>query len=80
MFPKKRKLTQAPALPVKAVETFEQICIYSEDVHKRVIAGSLLFCIFACVRWFDAMRIEELSADTYADMVILEAATALHKT
>ena len=80
MFLKKRKLTQAPALPVKAVETFEQICIYSEDVHKRVIAGSLLFCIFACVRWFDAMRIEELSADTYEDMVILEAATDLHKT
>jgi hypothetical protein len=80
MFLKKRKLTQAPALPVKAVQTFEQICIYSADMHKRVIAGALLFCIFACVRWFDAMRIEELSADTHGNIVILEAATALHKT
>ena len=49
-------------------------------MHKRVIAGALLFCIFACVRWFDAMRIEELSADTHGNIVILEAATALHKT
>ena len=80
MFLKKRKLTQAPAMPLAAVQTFERICLYSPDVHKRVIAGALMFCIFACVRWFDAMRIEELTSDTFDNIVILEAATRLHKT
>ena len=80
MFLKKRKLTQAPALPVAAVNIFEKICLHSPDPHKRVIAGALLFCIFACVRWFDAMRIESLQSDKYHTMLILEAATSKHKT
>lgn len=80
MFIKKRKLAQAPAFPVRAVQVFEQLCIHSADFHKRVIAGTLLFCIFACVRWFDAMRIENLESDTYGNMVILEADTSRHKT
>lgn len=80
MFLKKRKLTQAPAFPVRAVQVFERICIHASEPHKRVIAGALLFSIFACVRWFDAMRIEELFQDAYDTIVVLEAATALHKT
>ena len=80
MFIKKRKLTQAPLFPVRAVQIFEDVCLHAKEVHKRVIAGALLFCIFACVRWFDAMRIENLDSDKYSNMLILEASTSRHKT
>ena len=60
MFLTKRKLSQAPALTVQAIKVFEDTCIHSEFMHKRVIAGSILFCIFSAARWFDAMHINEI--------------------
>lgn len=80
MFLKKRKLVQAPAFTVEAVTAFEQLCLEDDRVHVRVITGAILFCIFACVRWFDAMRIESIKLDKYVTMCILEAATSSHKT
>ena len=48
LFLSKRKLAQAPAFSVEAVRIFEDVCINSECMHKRVIAGAILFCVFAC--------------------------------
>ena len=45
MFLTKRKLVQAPAFSVEAIKVFEDVCINSEYMHKRVIAGAILFCI-----------------------------------
>ena len=80
MFLQKRKLKQAPAFSVEAVSVFEDLCNRDERPHVRAICGSILFCIFACVRWFDAMRIESISLDKCITMTLLEAATSKHKT
>eukprot|EP00435_Cladocopium_sp_Y103_P056037 s2067_g18.t1 len=80
MFMHKRKLKQAPAFSVKAVAVFENLCNEDPRAHVRAICGAILFCIFACVRWFDAMRIESVWLDKYVTMCLLEAETALHKT
>ena len=80
MFLTKRKLVQVPAFSVEAVKIFEDICINSEHMHKRVIAGAILFCIFACARWFDSMHIDDIWKNSFATMVLLEADTEKHKT
>ena len=80
MFLTKRKLVQAPAFSVEAIKIFEDICINSEHMHKRVIARAILFCIFACARWFDSMHIDDIWKNSFATMVLLEADTEKHKT
>lgn len=80
MFLTKRKLTQAPALTVPAVKVFEDVCINSQYVHKRVIAGSILFCIFSAAFWFDSMFIDETWENKFGSTVLLEANTEKHKT
>ena len=80
MFLQKRKLQQAPAFSVAAVAVFEGLCNEDPRNHVRIIAGCILFCIFACVRWFDAMRVESVNLDKYVTMSLLEAETARHKT
>lgn len=80
MFLQKQKLRQAPAFPVDAVATFEALCIGDPRRHVRVICGGIMFCIFACVRWFDAMRIESVWIDKFITMCLLEAETSRHKT
>ena len=80
MFLSKRKLKQSPAFSVEAVTILEDVCLSSESIHKRVISGAILFCIFACSRWFDAMYIESIWDNNFATMVLLEADTEKHKT
>ena len=80
MFLQKRKLQQAPAFTVEAVGIFEGLCNEDSRMHVRVICGAILFCIFACIRWFDAMRIESIWLDKYITMCLLEAETSRHKT
>ena len=70
MFLTKKKLSQAPALTVEAIKVFEDICIHSEFMHKRVIAGSILFCIFSAARWFDAMHITEIWENKFGSAVL----------
>ena len=80
MFLRKRKLKQAPAFTVEAVSVFEDVCNHDKRPHVRAICGSILFCIFACVRWFDAMRIELITLDKCITMSLLEASTSKRKT
>lgn len=60
MFLQKRKLKQAPAFTVETVGIFEDLCNDDPQQHVRVICGAILFCVFACILWFDTMRIESL--------------------
>eukprot|EP00435_Cladocopium_sp_Y103_P035869 s3789_g9.t1 len=80
MFLQKRKFKEAPAFSVDAVAMFEGLCNEDPRVHVRVICGAILFCIFACIRWFDAMRIEAIWLDKYTTMCLLAAETSRHKT
>lgn len=80
LFLGKRMLQQAPAFTVEAVRTFEKLCLHADDYHKRVICGAILFCIFACARWFDISYVTGIKFDEFVTMSILEASTARHKT
>ena len=71
---------QAPAFSVEAIKIFQNICINSEYMHKRVIAGAILFCVFGCARWFDSMHIDDIWKNVFDTMVLLEADTEKHKT
>ena len=80
MFLSKRKLIQAPAFSVRAIKVFEDVCLNSEFLHKRVIAGALMFSVFSCARWFDAMHIDDIWKNVFGSMVLLEADCSKHKT
>lgn len=80
LFLGKRMLQQAPAFSVEAVKVFEKMCIHADELHIRVICGAIMFCIFACARWFDISYVTGIKLDEYVTMSILEAATAKHKT
>ncbi len=80
MFLPKGKLVQAAAFSVEAIKIFEDTCMTNECMHKRVIAGAVLFCVFACARWFDSMHIAEIWKNTFATMVLLEADAEKRKT
>ena len=54
LFLQKRKLQQARAFTVEAAGVSESLCNGDSRVHVRVICVTILFCIFACIRWFDA--------------------------
>ena len=80
MFLQKRKLKQAPAFSVEAVRAFETMVLQDPRDHIKVICGSILFCILACIRWTDAMRIENVQLDRFSTILIVEASTSRHKT
>ena len=80
MFLPKGKLVQAAAFSVEAIKIFEDTCMTNECMHKRVIAGAVLFCVLACARWFDSMHIADIWKSTFATRVLLEANAEKHKT
>ena len=80
MFLQKRKPKQAPAFSVEAVRAFETMVLQDPRDHLKVICGSILFCISACIRWTDAMRIESVQLDRFSTILIVEASTSRHKT
>ena len=76
----KRKLKQAPNLPLEAVKRLEDECLHSDSVVHAVVAGALLFCIFSRARWSDISMIEHCNIVEHQEVVLIEAETARHKT
>ena len=56
MATRKRPLWQAPELPVVGVSAVENFVLDSQKFFKVVVAGFILFCLFASSRWSDAAR------------------------
>ena len=50
------------------------------ELHKRIIAGHLLFSFAAAARWHDSMYVVSMDMSTAGDLVLLEALTARHKS
>ena len=73
---------QANPFTVKQLQVFHQVLRESEEVWNRVMAGMILFCVYARARWSDAQHTEELLEDKDDEQQIqfLEARTAVHKT
>jgi len=80
MYVTKRKLKQAPQLSVSAVQALETICVSEVNLLYTLVSGALLFCVFACARWSDCMRLENVWVDRFEDLVIVEGETSKHKT
>ena len=79
-FLNKRKLKQAQNLPLDAVKRLEEERISGDSMVHSVVAGALLFCIFARARWSAISRIENCTILEHEGVVLIEAETAKHKT
>lgn len=74
------KRKQAPPLTVEMVSKLETYVGTHFQSHKAVIAGHILFCIYACARWADTMRLTEITEFHRGRITIVETATEHHKT
>ena len=73
---------QADPFTVTQLKIFHTVLRESEEIWNRVMAGMVLFCVYAGARWSDAQHTEELIEDRDSEQLIqfLEAKTAVHKT
>ena len=73
---------QADPFTVKQLQMFHTVLRESEEIWNRVMAGMVLFCVYARARWSDAQHTEALIEDRDGEQCIqfLEAKTAVHKT
>ena len=73
---------QADPFTVKQLQMFHTVLRESEEIWNRVMAGMVLFCVYARARWSDAQHTEALIEDKDSEQCIqfLEAKTAVHKT
>ena len=73
---------QAEPFTVKQLQAFHAVLRESEEIWNRVMAGMVLFCVYARARWSDAQHAEAMLEDRDSDGCIqfLEAKTAVHKT
>ena len=80
MYITKRKLKQAKQLTVEAVHWLEKMCIQGVDEARTLISGAFLFCVFACARWSDISRLENLWVDEFEGLVLVEGESSKSKT
>ena len=80
LYVKKRKLQQAKQFTVEAVHCLEKLCIEEVDEPRTLISGAVLFCVFACARWSDIARLENIWVDEFEGLVLVEDETSKHKT
>ena len=76
----KRVRRPAEVLIVAEVSALEDICLKDAELHRRVIAGHLLFSFTAAARWHDSMFVVSLDLSTAGNIVLLEALTSKHKS
>ena len=76
----KRIRKPAEVLTVAEISALESICMADTQLHRRVIAGHLLFSFAAAARWHDSMYIVSLDSSAAGDIFLLEALTSKHKS
>ena len=71
-----------PAEVLKVAETaaLEDICLNDPDLHRRLIAGHLMFCFTATARWHDSMYVISMDISTSGPVALLEAMTSKHQS
>ena len=80
MYLGKRKLRQAPQLTSAAVTALEIICTSNTNLLRTAVSETLLFFVYASVRWSDFSRLEHIWVDKFEELVLVEAESAKHKT
>ena len=76
----KRIRKPAEVLKVSEIAALEDICANDTNLHRRIIAGHLLFSFAAAARWHDSMYVVSMEISTAGSLVLLEALTARHKS
>ena len=76
----KRIRKPAEVLTVTEISELERICMHDDALHRRVIAGHLLFSFAAAARWHDSMYVVALDSSKAGDIFLLEALTSKHKS
>ena len=76
----KRIRKPAEVLTVAEVSELEYICANDAELHRRVIAGHLLFSFAAAARWHDSMYVVAMESSEAGDIMLLEASTSKHKS
>ena len=79
-FMTKRIRKPAEVLTVTGISELEHICLNDDALHRRVIAGHLLFSFAAAARWHDSMYVVALESSSAGDIFLLEALTSKHKS
>ncbi|CAL1152867.1 unnamed protein product, partial [Cladocopium goreaui] len=80
IFMTKRIRKPAEVLTVTEISELERICLNDDALHRRVIAGHLLFSFAAAARWHDSMYVVALESSEAGDIFLLEALTSKHKS
>jgi len=76
----KRFRKPAEVLKVDEIVALEDICLNDPDLHRRLIAGHLIFCFTAAARWHDSMYVISIEISTARPVTLLEAMTSKHKS
>ena len=76
----KRIRRPAEVLTVQEIGALEDVCLHDPSLHRRLIAGHLLFCFAAAARWHDSMYVVALDLSTAGPITLLEAMTTKHKS
>jgi len=76
----KRPLDQAPPLYVWEVKLLHSILSNADIMHDKVVAGYMLFLIYACARWSDAQFPTSVENDVHGGVGYFEMKTCHHKT
>ena len=77
---RKRPLEQKSHLPAAVVMELEKLICSLEAVHHRCILGQILFCLHACCRWKDSIRMVDVSLLEEGELALLEGRALVSKT
>lgn len=80
MYLTKRIRKPAEVLHTNEVRALEFICNRDEQLHHRVIAGHMLFCLMSAARWHDSMHVVSMELSRAGHLTLVEALTAKHKS
>ena len=76
----KRIRKPAEVLTVQEIGALEDICLHDHEVHRRLIAGHLIFSFAAAARWHDSMYVVSIDLSNAGPIILLEALTSKHKS
>ena len=79
MFVLKKPLHQTDPLLVVEVLLLHHILQRADGLHHKVLAGYMLFCIYACARWSDCMKPKSFQYDIVSGEGYFEIKTLNHK-
>ena len=76
----KMPLEQKEHLSANALIMLEELMQHEKIPFKRVILGQILFCVHACCRWQDAIRIRSVEITSRGPVLVVEGQATQSKT